>query len=159
MTTRVHAPLTGQVVEIAQVPDPVFAQSLVGPGIAISPTVDVAALARAPVAGTLSTLRPHAFIVTTPEGIGVLVHLGINTVELGESAAELLATEGSHVGVGEPVSRWHPADVRSGGRDSLTPVIALDVAPERLTFTRSPGGYVLAGEDIFIIRTEFEETA
>ena len=76
----VVAPVAGLVRPLADVPDPVFAAEMVGAGVAIEPSGGMAE-AVSPVAGTLIKLHPHAYVVVTPEGTGVLVHLGIDTVK------------------------------------------------------------------------------
>jgi len=76
---RVGAPVAGRLVGLAGVPDPVFAEAMVGPGTAIDPPREPGE-ASAPIAGMLVKLHPHAFVVVGDGGQGVLVHLGIDTV-------------------------------------------------------------------------------
>ncbi|MDA8371317.1 MAG: PTS glucose transporter subunit IIA [Nocardiopsaceae bacterium] len=121
----VLAPVTGAAVDLSEVPDPVFAQSMVGPGVAIRPLGE-AQEAVAPVHGTVVKLHAHAFVVVDPEGRGVLVHLGIDTVKLGGDGFAKLAAEGEHVAAGTPLVRWDPARVEAKGLSSIVPVVALD---------------------------------
>ena len=79
--TSVLAPVKGRAVPMEQVPDPVFAQLMAGPGAAVDPPREVVD-AVAPVSGKVFKLYPHAFVILTAEGVGVLVHLGIDTVQL-----------------------------------------------------------------------------
>jgi PTS system glucose-specific IIA component len=123
----VGAPLAGRAIELRDVPDPVFAQAMVGPGAAVDPERRPL-VAVSPIAGTLVKLKPHAFVVAGPDGRGVLVHLGIDTVNLDGAGFELLATEGAAVAVGTPVIRWNPAQIEAGGLSPICPVIALDAA-------------------------------
>ena len=84
---------------MADVPDPVFAEEMVGPGVAIEP--DPAAppwCRRSPARSSRSC--PHAFVVLG-DGVGVLVHLGINTVRLEGEGFEVLATQGGEVAAGD----------------------------------------------------------
>jgi glucose-specific phosphotransferase system IIA component len=78
---RIIAPLAGILVPLDQVPDPVFAQKMVGDGISLDPVSDELL---APVSGTVTQLHNahHALTITTPEGIEVLVHIGLDTVML-----------------------------------------------------------------------------
>ena len=103
--TDVLAPVAGLVRPLADVPDPVFAAEMVGAGVAIEPSGGRAD-AVSPVAGTLLKLHPHAFVVLTPEGSGVLVHLGIDTVRLQGAGFELLVSEKDTVAAGQPVTAW-----------------------------------------------------
>ncbi|MBO1751638.1 PTS glucose transporter subunit IIA [Actinotalea sp. BY-33] len=138
----VLAPVAGTVLDLADVPDPVFAQAMVGPGAAIRPTTGVQA-AVAPVEGVVSTLQPHAFVVTSGTH-GVLVHLGIETVSLGGEGYTTLARRGATVTAGAPVVRWRPDDVTARGLSALCPVIAVEADPETVE-RLVPVGTVVAG--------------
>ena len=76
-TTPILAPLPGRLIPLEAVPDPVFSQGIMGPGAAIEPPAEVVGVV-APVSGTLLEVFPHAFVVLTPQGWVVLVHLGID---------------------------------------------------------------------------------
>jgi PTS system glucose-specific IIA component len=128
----VLSPVAGQVLPLSDVPDLVFAEAMVGPGVAVEPDQG-RGTAVAPVAGRLVKLHPHAFVVLTGSGRGVLVHLGIDTVELRGEGFELLVGEGDEVEVGTPVVRWDPGAVREGGRSAICPVVALDAAADAVT--------------------------
>ncbi len=121
----VGAPLAGIAIELRDVPDPVFAQAMVGPGAAVDPERGPLTVV-SPIAGTLVKLKPHAFVVAGQDGRGVLVHLGIDTVNLDGAGFELLAAEGAEVAVGTPVVRWNPAQIAARGLSPVCPVIALD---------------------------------
>lgn len=146
----VVAPVTGRAIALAEVPDAVFAQNMVGPGAAIDPDrgPDVVV---SPVSGILVKLKPHAFVVTAEDGRGVLVHLGIDTVNLDGGGFVLLAEEGSVVPAGAPVIRWSPAAVEAGGLSPICPVIALDA--DRAAVAALAGsislGAVSAGDRLF----------
>src|SRR5258708_19823796 len=120
----VGAPLAGRAIGLHEVPDPVFAQAMVGPGAAVDPERGPLTVV-SPIAGTLVKLKPHAFVVAGPDGRGVLVHLGIDTVNLDGAGFELLATEGAEVAMGTPVIRWNPAEIEAGGLPPISPVIPL----------------------------------
>lgn len=124
-TLIVCAPLAGTAIPLGAVPDPVFAESMVGPGAAVDPDRAPSTVV-SPIAGTLVKLKPHAFVVVGLAGRGVLVHLGIDTVNLDGAGFELLAEEGAEVAAGTPVVRWNPAEVEAGGLCPVCPVIALD---------------------------------
>jgi len=144
----VFAPVPGRVVRMADVPDPVFAASLVGPGAAVDP-IRSRHRAVAPVGGRIVKLHPHAFVVVTQDGRGVLVHLGIDTVQLKGEGFTLLAAEGDEVAAGAPVVEWDPAAVEAGGRSPLCPVVALEGKAESVTGLAEPGAVVHAGDPLF----------
>ncbi|HEX4704828.1 MAG TPA: PTS glucose transporter subunit IIA [Pseudonocardiaceae bacterium] len=134
----VTSPVAGRVVPLAEVPDPVFADAMVGPGVAVVPASG-AADAVAPVDGTIATLHPHAFVVTTDTGRAVLVHLGIDTVRLRGEGFTLHAAKGDTVKAGQPVVGWDPAAVAAAGYATVCPVIALDATPEAIADPHEPG--------------------
>jgi PTS system glucose-specific IIA component len=135
----VTAPVPGRALPLEEVPDPVFAQAMVGPGTAIDP-IRGEVEAVAPVAGQIVKLHPHAYVIVGEGGRGVLVHLGLDTVQLQGEGFRLLAAEGDDVEAGVPVVVWDTAAVEAGGRSPVCPVIALDAAPEAL------GNLVTSGE-------------
>jgi PTS system glucose-specific IIA component len=148
MTLQVRAPVAGRAVRLADVPDEVFAQGLVGPGTAINPK-PAPDDALAPVSGLLAKLHPHAFVVVAKGGRGVLVHLGIDTVQLRGAGFELLAKEGEPVAAGQPVVRWDPAAVAASGRSPVCPVVALDASWSALSAVVEQGE-VAAGDPLFV---------
>lgn len=128
-TLLVGAPLAGTAIALSEVPDAVFAEAMVGPGGAVDPDRRPST-AYAPITGTLVKLKPHAFVVVGTDGRGVLVHLGIDTVNLDGEGFELLTEEGVQITAGTPVIRWNPAQVEAGGLSPVCPVIALDAPGE-----------------------------
>jgi PTS system glucose-specific IIA component len=143
---QVLAPVPGRVVALRDVPDPVFSAELVGPGVAVDPRREPQT-AVAPVAGRLVKLHPHAFVVQSDDGAGVLVHLGIDTVQLQGDGFELFAAEGDAVAAGQPVVRWDPTAVEAGGRSPMCPVVALD-APAGSVSSGSVGSDIAVGEPL-----------
>jgi phosphotransferase system IIA component len=164
----VESPVAGRVVAMRDVPDPVFAESIVGPGLAIDPDPELGGLVVAPCAGVVVKLHPHAFVLLAPPaerpapaeagptapaspaaGRGVLVHLGIDTVQLKGEGFTLLVAEGDTVAAGQELIIWSPAEVSDGGRSPLVPVVALDLGPRGLEELVRPGARVQAGDALF----------
>ena len=99
------APADGNMFSIENVSDPMFAQKLLGDGVAFKYEGDSVVVC-APASGSLSALFPtgHAFGVTTPEGVELLVHIGIDTVSAnGEGFKSLGKNQGDKVNAGDPV--------------------------------------------------------
>ena len=141
----VCAPVTGRVLSLSDVPDVVFAEELAGPGLAVEPD-PVPSTAVAPVDGQVAVLHAHAYVVRTASGRSVLVHLGIDTVQLEGKGFELLAAVGDEVTAGTPVVRWDPTAVTAAGRAAVCPVIALDAeagALHRVAGERAEAGSAL----------------
>lgn len=165
----VGSPVAGRVVAMRDVPDPVFAESIVGPGLAIDPDPGLGGRVVAPCAGVVVKLHPHAFVLLVPSaepaepagtagpaapagpagGRGVLVHLGIDTVQLKGAGFDLLVAEGDAVAAGQQLIAWSPAEVSDGGRSPLVPVVALDLGPKGLEELVRPGARVQAGDPLF----------
>jgi sugar PTS system EIIA component len=142
----VTAPLSGIAMPLHKVPDPVFAKAIVGPGVAITPSA-AEQLVVAPISGRLVKLKPHAFVIVGSDGRAVLVHLGIDTVQLNGTDSELLASEGQLVAAGDPVARWHPERVIAAGLSPVCPVIALEASPDVISMVAE--GPVVAGAELF----------
>ena len=123
--TVVVSPIAGTLVPLQDVPDATFAKGLVGPGLAIDPPrehID----AVAPVSGTIAKLWPHAYAIKTPSGAGVLVHLGLDTVQLEGEGFTAYASEGDEVEVGQRILGYDVTAVEAAGRNPVVPVVVLD---------------------------------
>ena len=122
--TDVLAPCAGQLFALADVPDPVFSSEMVGPGVALDPGPGPVTVV-SPIAGRLVKVHPHAFVVLDDHGVGVLVHLGIDTVRLEGRGFEVLRAQGDTVAAGDEVVRWDPSTLEDG-MSRLVPVVAMD---------------------------------
>ena len=102
MGETVKSPLSGTVVPLEDVADEVFSEKVMGDGAAIRPT-DGKVLA--PVSGTIEKLFPggHGLVIQTPRGLQVLVHIGLDTVELKGDGFEVHVAEGDEVTEGDHV--------------------------------------------------------
>lgn len=96
----VYSPMDGTLVKIEEVPDPVFAQKMVGDGIAVEPAKG---LVVSPVDGTVIQLFPtkHALGIRTKEGLEILIHIGMDTVEMKGDGFESFVSEGDRVKIGD----------------------------------------------------------
>lgn len=124
-TTSVLAPVRGRAVALPDVPDPIFAQGMVGFGAAIDPPREIVD-AVAPVAGKIMKLYPHAYIVLTPENVGVLVHLGLDTVQLNGEGFTLQVQEGDEVTAGQVVVTYDVPAIEATGRNPIIPVVVME---------------------------------
>lgn len=143
-TTRVLAPVTGRAVALKEVPDPVFSQGMVGFGAAVDPPRRVIG-AVAPVSGRLLKLLPHAYIVMTPENVGILVHLGLDTVALEGEGFTAHVSQGDDVAAGQLVITYDVPSVEAKG---LNPIVAVVVMDEREPGNVIPSDAVAAGAEI-----------
>ncbi len=143
------APVAGTVVDMADVPDPVFSAGLVGSGLAIAPDPSAGRDVVSPVSGTVVKLHPHAFVVADDKGRAVLVHLGIDTVQLHGVGFTTHIAEGDTVAAGQLVIGWDPAAVERDGWAATVPVVALDAGSATLTNDAVIGQRVHAGDPLF----------
>lgn len=125
--TSVLAPVSGVVRGLPGVSDPVFAAEMVGSGAAVEPGAGRQTVI-SPIAGKLLKVHPHAFVVHDGS-IGVLVHLGINTVKLKGDGFTVLAEEKGTVEAGQPVVEWDPQVAIDAGMDTVVLVCQMDTAP------------------------------
>ena len=153
MTSSGHAvgaPVPGRAIPLADVPDPVFAQEMVGSGVAVDPPRGEVLDAVSPIDGTLLTVHPHAFVVGSDAGFAVLVHLGIDTVKLAGGPFTPRAGVGDRVRAGDVVTTWDVAAVEAAGLSPVVPVIVLEQPRERVVPAPAAGGAPLAAGDLLL---------
>lgn len=120
--TVLKSPLEGKIIPIEEVPDPVFADKVVGDGIAIDPTGN---LVVAPCDGTIGKIfeTNHAFSMETASGVELFVHFGIDTVELKGEGFKRIASEGQVVKTGDPVIEVDLTLLREKAKSVITPLV------------------------------------
>lgn len=144
--TTVAAPCPGRILPLTEVPDPVFSSAMVGPGVALDPAPEETTVC-APIAGKVVKVHPHAFVIQGEDGVGILVHLGINTVRLEGEGFAVLAEQGGQVSQGDPMVRWTPGAINGEGISTIIPVVALDQPGDAVTPTDA--AEVSPGEHLF----------
>lgn len=142
--TPVLAPVPGRAVALTDVPDPVFSQGMVGYGAAVDPPRGVVD-AVAPVSGKLLKLLPHAYVIMTPDNVGVLVHLGLDTVTLSGAGFTTHVSEGDNVTAGQVVITYDVPSIEAAGLNPIVPVVVMD---ERESANVIPADAVATGADI-----------
>lgn len=118
----IQTPLSGRVVPLSAVSDPTFSQGVLGIGAAVMPDGNKIF---APQAGVVSTLfsTHHAIGLKLDSGAELLIHIGINTVELDGDGFRALVREGEHVKAGQSLIVFDTALLHDRGYDSITPVL------------------------------------
>ncbi|MES6609499.1 glucose PTS transporter subunit IIA [Cutibacterium acnes] len=118
----VTSPLEGRAVPISEIPDPVFSTGVVGDGIAIEPTSNTVVC---PADATVVTAPDsgHAFGLKLDSGVELLIHVGIDTVELGGKGFDVKVKAGDHVSVGQPLVVFDPTVIDEAGYSKITPVL------------------------------------
>lgn len=116
------APVTGILMPLDDVTDDVFSQKMMGDGFAIQPEESQIV---SPVSGTVSTVFPtkHAIGITTPEGLDVLVHMGLDTVELDGKPFKVDVALNDVVTAGQPLATIDREQIKKSGYDDTIVVI------------------------------------
>jgi len=116
------SPIDGDVVDLENVPDEVFSARLAGDGLAIIPRSNTFV---APVAGVITKIfsTNHAFSIQTKSGLEVLVHIGLDTVELNGEGFNRLVEEGETVTMGKPIICADIEFIKLKGKNIVTPIV------------------------------------
>lgn len=122
VTEEVYSVADGQVIELEQVKDPVFAQKMMGDGFAVEPANGNIV---SPVSGTVSSIFPtkHALGLVTEAGLEVLVHIGLDTVSLEGKPFTVHVAEGQKVAAGDLLVTADLDAIRAAGRETSTVVV------------------------------------
>lgn len=138
------SPVTGDVVDLAAVPDEAFASKAVGDGLAIRPTDKTVV---SPASGTVVKIfnTNHAFCLETDSGAEVVVHMGIDTVALNGQGFTRLVEEGAVVTAGQPILELDLEYLNANARSMISPVVVSNIEDySGLTILAS--GSVVAGQ-------------
>ncbi|MFZ2717591.1 MAG: glucose PTS transporter subunit IIA, partial [Lactococcus chungangensis] len=121
-TATVYAPMTGTVKELSEIADEVFSSGMLGKGIAIEPTNGQV---NSPVDGIVTTVFPtkHAIGVTSDEGVEILIHIGMDTVEMNGEGFESFVKQNERVKKGDLMIRVDLDKIKAAGLSSITPVV------------------------------------
>ncbi|HEJ7889272.1 TPA: PTS glucose transporter subunit IIA [Serratia liquefaciens] len=154
---QIVSPLNGQLVALAQVNDDVFSQGLLGQGVAIRPQEGVL---RAPLTGEVVTFLPsmHAVGIKGDNGVELLVHIGIDTVNLAGQHFTSDLKVGDRVQVGDELVRFDLAAIVGLGYDITTPVLVVNSEAFPQLNCRQPGA-VDFGQPIITLNNAQQEQA
>jgi phosphoenolpyruvate-protein phosphotransferase len=145
---NIIAPFDGWCTPLDEVPDPVFAGRLLGDGLAIDPT---SGTVTAPCDGEIVTLPAsgHAVSIRSLHGVDVLIHIGIDTVQLGGRGFDPRVKPGDRVKAGDELIRFDLDIVARGAKSLMTPIV---VTSDGATFQNRRGaGLVKAGDILFSV--------
>lgn len=115
----------GEVIDLSTVNDPVFSKKMMGDGFAVIPTTGEVV---APITGKVVSIFPtkHAIGMETEEGAEVLIHMGIDTVQMDQPAFEILVTEGQTVEAGAKLAQMNLTEIKNEGKDITIMVVFTD---------------------------------
>ncbi|MBO1501933.1 PTS glucose transporter subunit IIA [Serratia proteamaculans] len=153
---QIFSPLSGQLVALDQVNDDVFSQGLLGQGVAILPQEG---LLRAPLNGEVVTFLPskHAVGIKGDNGVELLVHIGIDTVNLAGQHFSSNLQVGDRVKVGDELVRFDLAAIAGLGYDLTTPVLVVNSEAFPQLSCRQPGSLGFGEPIISLNNTQREQ--
>ncbi|MBY8936472.1 phosphoenolpyruvate--protein phosphotransferase [Pseudomonas fluorescens] len=139
------APLSGVLIPLDQVPDQVFSSRVIGDGLCIDPT---SATLCAPLAGVVSTVQAsgHAVSITDDNGVQVLMHIGLDTVNLAGQGFSRRVEEGQRVEAGQALIEFDADYIALHARSLMT--LMLVVSGEPFTWLAAPTGLVETGQPL-----------
>jgi glucose-specific phosphotransferase system IIA component len=144
------APFAGRVVAFADLPDPVFAQGIMGSGVALDPEYVVGVTALAPCDGSVAKVFPggHGIAIESTAG-PILLHLGLDTVALKGAGLKALVGDGDPIAAGQPLVELAASSIRAGGTSLLTPIVA--IGGQRVEHLAAAGTEVRAGDPLMVV--------
>ena len=147
---EILSPLSGKIIPLKDTKDEAFASGALGRGLVIIPSEGVA---YSPVNGTLSTIFPtlHALGITSDDGTEILIHIGINTVQLGGKYFKSNVEEGDRVSVGQPLVTFDIKAIEEAGFSIETPVLITSDPDEYFDLIETEKKDITSGETIFSV--------
>lgn len=145
------APMGGWAAPLDEAPDPVFAERMLGDGVAIEPTEGVL---RAPCDATVISVHAarHAVSLRTPGGVEILIHIGLDTVALNGEGFQVHVRDGQAVAAGEPLIDFDLDLLARRARSLISPIVVTDLAGHAI-LARHADRLVAAGEPLIILRS------
>ncbi len=131
----IRSPLDGRVLPLEEIPDQVFSQGILGEGVGIEPTGGVV---RSPAEATVCSViedSRHACGLQLDNGIELLIHVGIDTVDMGGDGFALHVQTGDRVHPGDPLISFDADKIRAAGHPTVTAFIVTDDAGRSLSFS------------------------
>ncbi|CAM3982855.1 PTS sugar transporter subunit IIA [Lederbergia lenta] len=147
-TITVVSHLSGQLIELGEVPDPVFSQNMMGDGMAVNPENGKVV---APVDGEIIQVFPtkHAIGIKAKNGAEILLHIGIETVGMKGEGFTTFIKEGDKVNKGDTLVEFDHALVTEKAASTITPIIITN-GDDVASITKQPLGHVTAGETVIM---------
>jgi PTS system beta-glucosides-specific IIC component len=146
---QIGSPARGKVLKLSDIQDDAFASGVLGKGAAILPEVGEVF---APADGVISTLFPtlHAIGMETDEGVELLIHIGLDTVQLDGKGFEAAVKQGDHVKKGQLLVKFDKEFIEKQGFCLETPVIVLNT-DTYMDVVESLGGEACPGDTLITI--------
>lgn len=152
--TELGAPLEGRVMPLAEVPDAAFASGALGNGVGIEPSGDTVV---APADGLILTVQKtgHAVGLRLDSGVELLIHIGVDTVQMNGEGFEVLVEKRQQVTAGTPLIRFDTAKIAEAGFSAVTPVLVVNTK-KFASVEGHPAEHVNLGDNIITIKANDE---
>ncbi|MCC5892148.1 MAG: PTS glucose transporter subunit IIA [Exiguobacterium sp.] len=139
--------MEGDIIPLEKVTDPVFSEKMMGDGIAIVPTDGTVV---APVDGTIIQVAPtkHAIGLRSEDGAEILIHVGLDTVELAGSPFDVHVSVGDTVKAGQSLLTADLAQIQQAGKDTVTPMVVTNGSELKEPYSFHTGGPALPGKTV-----------
>ena len=154
--TEVAAPLSGSVMALEDVSDPVFSSGAVGKGAGLTPTGDIVVTAPADGTVVVAPASGHAFGINLDNGIELLIHVGLDTVNLEGKGFDVKVKQGDHVTAGQELVRVDRTVIEEAGYPLTTPVLITNTA-KFASVEGIPDGDVTTGAPLIRVTAPAEE--
>ena len=143
------SPMNGEIVPLSQVPDEVFSTKMMGDGFAVIPTDGRVV---APADGSIMKVfrTKHALILQSNSGLDLIIHIGLDTVQMNGEGFHILVSEGQTVKAGDPLMEVDLAAVKAAGKETISPVVITNVDDIKGVEIRT--GVKKAGEEACIVK-------
>lgn len=148
-TLCAYAPVNGKVVAMSEVPDPVFSSEALGPGCGVWPEGETV---YAPVSGTVSVTMGHAMGLVADDGEELLVHVGVDTVNMKGEGFKAFVQKGDHVTAGQPLMTFSKQAIAKAGYKDVV-VVAVSNASQfsGVELVPAAGSTVAAGDKLLSV--------
>lgn len=154
-STKLVSPLNGDVKPLSEIKDEVFSSGAMGQGVAIEPSEGVL---HAPADGKIALVFPtgHVVGINTTDGAEVLMHIGMDTVNLQGKGFKTLVQKGQEVKAGDPLVEFNIKEIKAAGYEVATPVVVTN-SKKYESINQVDNGTVEVGQEILSLQGEDEK--
>jgi glucose-specific phosphotransferase system IIA component len=135
---NLYSPVNGKIIDLEKVPDKVFASKTLGEGIAFDLNDEIVA---APCNGTITLIAStlHSFAMKSENGVEILIHIGLDTVNLNGKGFSILVNQGSKIKKGQPIIKIDCSFMKESNINLITPMIITNGADYDIAFKETKG--------------------
>ena len=142
-------PISGDYVKIEDIPDPVFAQKMMGEGFGVKPSEGIVV---SPISGVVDNVFPtkHAIGIESEDGVELLLHFGLETVKLEGQGFDILVKENDNFVLGQPLMKVDLDYIKEHAESTITPIVVTNLNDRTLEVLQH--GHVNHGDKAVLIK-------